>query len=90
MFEQFQLETSSQSKFVPKEEMGLFLCSCGNISTHSTCPKCHCLFQDLILALDKNKLRENADIRLEKQAFIDRENKKQEEKELLEKKIKAG
>lgn len=88
LFEQFQLETSSQSKFVPKEEMGLFLCSCGNISTHSTCPKCHCLFQYLILALDKNKLRENADIRLEKQAFIDRENKKQEEKELLEKKSK--
>lgn len=86
--EQFYIENSSEMKFFPFNEMGIFRCSCGGNSLleYNRCLRCRNTIECIEKSIDKEKLRDNYNTRVEEEAVKNRY--RQEKKEKLIKKIK--
>lgn len=86
--EQFYLENSNEMKYYPFKEMGVFRCSCGGNSLLecNKCLRCKNSIEDIEKSIDKVKLRDNYNARVEEETIKARNRK--ENKEKLIKKLK--
>lgn len=68
IIKQYQIETTHQAKYVPKESSDLWLCTCGNPNAGSACTHCNTRKDTVFGALNTQKLKSHSQLRLAEQA----------------------
>lgn len=86
LIKQYQIDTSTNGIFIPKEIGNLWFCTCGTINSEDTCTTCKSNKKDIFSAYNSVLLEEHLAVRLAKEQ---EERKKQIELEEISKKQKA-
>ena len=73
---QYQLEVNSDAKYVPSEQLDLWLCSCGRWNFRSKCANCEADKSAVFSALELPKIKEKTERRLEKEQAAQEEHKR--------------
>ena len=73
---QYQLEVNADAKYVPSEQLDLWLCSCGRWNFRSKCVNCNADKSVVFSALELPKIKEKTESRLEKEQAAREEHKR--------------